>query len=185
MTRTATHKGHCQICGHFQKLPGGTLAKHGYTTRWGFFEGTCRGAHNLPFEQSIDLIEDAIAGAIRTADHLAATAATLRAESAPATAWVHEYRKATHGTKSHYAWRELPISELDLTGLGTYTHTNGSKAQLAVYGTHGDPAATVRVLNERRAAYLTREAMQYREYAAWQTERIAGWQPSALTPVAA
>ena len=39
----ATHDGECQLCGRMQKLPDGRLAKHGYTTRWGFFQGVCPG----------------------------------------------------------------------------------------------------------------------------------------------
>jgi hypothetical protein len=33
-------------------LPGGLLATHGYTVRFGFFSGVCDGSNQLPFEQS-------------------------------------------------------------------------------------------------------------------------------------
>lgn len=56
----ATHSGHCQICGAEQKLPVGVLAKHGYTTKWGFFSGTCAGSGYQPFEQATDRILAAI-----------------------------------------------------------------------------------------------------------------------------
>lgn len=51
MAKKATHRGTCQCCGREQKLPGGVLSKHGYTTEWGFFEGTCTGAGRLPLEK--------------------------------------------------------------------------------------------------------------------------------------
>jgi len=58
----ATHYGTCQICGSLQKAPNGRLAKHGYTKQWSFFTGTCRGSHELPFEESKDLLEAVIEG---------------------------------------------------------------------------------------------------------------------------
>ena len=60
----ATHRGHCQICGAQQKLPGGRLAKHGYSVEWNSFQGVCSGAGYLPFEQDISLIEAAIKHAL-------------------------------------------------------------------------------------------------------------------------
>jgi len=63
MSRKSTHSGTCQICGKLQKLPYGLLSKHGYMTRWGFFEGTCYGAENKPFEESCAMIQDAILNA--------------------------------------------------------------------------------------------------------------------------
>src|SRR6185369_7276388 len=53
----ATHSGSCQICGRVQKLPGDVLSKHGYTTRWGFFSGTCPGSGYRPFEVAFDRIQ--------------------------------------------------------------------------------------------------------------------------------
>lgn len=54
----ATHSGHCQACGHLQKLPKDVLAKHGYKIKHGFFSGICIGAGELPFEESCDLVSD-------------------------------------------------------------------------------------------------------------------------------
>lgn len=69
------HKGTCQICGRSQKLPGGVLSKHGYTTRWGFFEKVCPGSGHLPFEVSADMIE-------RCRDSAAASAVEARQQAA-------------------------------------------------------------------------------------------------------
>ena len=53
----AKHIGTCQICGSAQKLPGGRLASHGYTVRWGFFSGICAGTNHLPLEESCDYLK--------------------------------------------------------------------------------------------------------------------------------
>lgn len=60
MTEKATHVGTCQICGCVQKLPGGVLARHGYTLEYGFQNGTCSGSQNLPFEQDNTLAISAL-----------------------------------------------------------------------------------------------------------------------------
>ena len=52
----STHIGTCQLCNAVQKLPGGRLASHGYTIRWGFFAGVCSGSHQLPLEESCDYL---------------------------------------------------------------------------------------------------------------------------------
>lgn len=62
MTTRHTHRGHCQLCGAQQAVNNktGRIAKHGYTTRWGFFSGTCAGSDNLPYEVSTNLFLDRI-----------------------------------------------------------------------------------------------------------------------------
>jgi hypothetical protein len=57
MKNKATHYGTCQLCGSFQKLPGGVLADHGYNVSWGSFVGTCHGSRRAPFEQDKSYIE--------------------------------------------------------------------------------------------------------------------------------
>lgn len=46
----ATHYGTCQICGRKQKAPHSLMAKHGYTVDGGYFNGTCFGSDEKPFE---------------------------------------------------------------------------------------------------------------------------------------
>jgi len=50
--RTHTHRGTCQACGAVQAVDNTTkwIAKHGYTTTYGFFNGTCYGSGYLPME---------------------------------------------------------------------------------------------------------------------------------------
>lgn len=55
MTDNTTYLGHCQACGRLQAVHvhTGKIAKHGYTTDYGFFNGTCNGSDHLPMEQDI------------------------------------------------------------------------------------------------------------------------------------
>ena len=47
----ATHTGTCQACGRTQvQRATGHIAKHGYTTTWGFFNGTCSGSEHGALE---------------------------------------------------------------------------------------------------------------------------------------
>lgn len=52
MTTPSTHTGTCQACGRRQAvhINTGNIAKHGYTTDYGFFNGTCGGSDELPLE---------------------------------------------------------------------------------------------------------------------------------------
>ena len=54
-TKNDTYLGHCQACGRLQAIhvKTGKIAKHGYTTDYGFFNGTCNGSDHLPMEQDI------------------------------------------------------------------------------------------------------------------------------------
>ena len=51
MTKSA-HTAHCQACGRIQAvhINTGMIAKHGYTTDYGFFNGTCGGSDHLPLQ---------------------------------------------------------------------------------------------------------------------------------------
>ena len=199
-SRKATHLGHCQICGALQMLPAGKLAKHGYTTRWGFFSGTCIGADALPFEQSINLIEAAIANAEREARELAAEAVTLRATSTGARTWTTVYDSATWQDRtSRTRWVEVDVlSESKVYSEGTpdeWTHTrfyavtdardmSGAMKPKSIELTANNYRATLADVvlagNTARANERDRQAAQYREYAKWQRERIVGWAPAEL-----
>lgn len=52
MTTVSTHTGICQACGRRQAVHvnSGLIAKHGYTTEYGYFNGTCGGSDKLPLE---------------------------------------------------------------------------------------------------------------------------------------
>lgn len=52
MVQASTHTGICQACGRRQAVhvKTGKIAKHGYTTEYGFFNGVCGGSDYLPLE---------------------------------------------------------------------------------------------------------------------------------------
>lgn len=182
----ATHNGHCQICGRFQKLPGGLLSKHGYTKEWGFFSGVCPGAGFLPFEQSIDLIEDAIARAKDRVAYLEHDSSTLLKDDSPKNVWLHVYKKIPGDPRGRrdYFWNHVPVENISEDGFYAID-ASGERHQTATYGYGAGDARTnaAIVLNARRANYVDREADNYRRYVAWQENRIKDWAPSPLTPV--
>lgn len=67
-TRTATHNGHCQCCGRLQAHTPRGIAKHGYTTEYGFFNGTCSGSDRQPLELDTALCDATIAALGHWAD---------------------------------------------------------------------------------------------------------------------
>jgi len=60
---THTHKGTCQSCGNIQavKNGAGTLAAHGYTVEYGYFEGECWGSAELPLQINREIADNTIA----------------------------------------------------------------------------------------------------------------------------
>ena len=62
MKTTHTHKGVCQVCGNIHAVDNvkNTLAKHGYTVDWGFFNGECYGSHKKPLQLDRTLADETI-----------------------------------------------------------------------------------------------------------------------------
>lgn len=202
MATKATHTGECQICGNRQMLPSGVLAKHGYTTRWGFFAGTCPGSGHLPYELSCDRIQLNIDRVKAEAANLRSVAADARKQDDPSACWTHPYiRAATRYAKDGYHWRLSEIrrnpaghglqqlvqhdvlvdfrwtkvgkwERLDVYGDGLYDHDKGSYL-LDRVALH---------LNDVYAKHLEREAAQCDAYVAWATPRVTGWKLKPLTP---
>lgn len=170
----ATHKGTCQICGSAQKLPGGNLSKHGYTTRWGWFEGTCPGAHHLPFEISIDLIEAGIADARQRI-------ARIDDDKSTNDVWIRLFHPATWdrgNRKSCYRWHRFERSDIFVTGRSVrYPEVEGVRK--ITVDTHGrdEPLA---YLSGLYVLHLSARQNQLREYIGWQNDRITNWVPSPL-----
>jgi hypothetical protein len=190
----ATHKGTCQVCGNLQMLPNGRLSKHGYTVRWGFFEGTCWGAENLPFELSKELIEGAIK---RAQDHQASVAAyakQLRDDKTPATVWVNEYvgasSRAAYLRGDTYRWRELKRADVKKNDYSTLSWEPAKDSQSRdakrgerqtrdcyLYGDAATLDGCMHYLNGERAKVLDGRVKQLAEYIGWQQARIKGWAP--------
>lgn len=197
MASKATHKGHCQICGALQMLPGGRLAKHGYTTRWGFFEGVCTGSGELPYEQSIGLILDAAQRAREAAQALSAEAFRVRNETGART-WVQAYWAATGRDRQvRRPWVQVDVlvehrtatygdetSEWDVFSYEVEERqTDGKMLRRTKRFPGGYDMTLAQVVargNAARADAIEQDALRRLEYAEWQQMRMAGWQPSEL-----
>lgn len=182
----ATHRGRCQACDSKQKLPAGVLALHGYTTRWGFFSGTCPGSGHMPFEQSTDLIARCIADARREADALRAEADAAEANRDPEKVWVHVYYSGASRGDSGYRWTPTRLSVDPRLSRVVYHHPGDARPArsepMPVFNGF-TVAAAVRYCADSRAGYLRTEAAKRDTYADWQAARIADWAPAELTPV--
>lgn len=182
--KKSTHDGTCQLCGRLQALPNGKLAKHGYTTRWGFFSGTCPGSEHLPYEVSSDLLQDAMQRAQRAAaaEHEAANA--LAASTEPFVTVLVKDAATWANRKPVARWERVPVQS-DGTFYYTVERFAHSSATVRTPSTHRiygayTMADAVRCTNEPRVAAHRTHAQNLREYAAWLGERIASWKPTAL-----
>lgn len=199
MANKATHQGHCQLCGHFQKLPGNVLSKHGYTKRWGFFSGVCGGAGYRPFEKSTDRIQIAIDNVKRQiADQQEFKA---KVEALTDKIYVRVFIPATwENRKSHYKELILDVADLEYTKWGdfVFNYTDEKTKKVKQHKTDGDmliqlpngewgyeKTNSVKVINRRKIDSINHYIKQMEEYVAWQEERVAKWVEEDLTPVTA
>ena len=192
----ATHSGTCQICGRLQKLPSGRMAKHGYTTRWGFFEGTCPGSDHQPFELACDRIEAAMFDAENHQVAIMAEVHELKVYTGNK-AWVHNYIKTSQWTGA-WKWERAEITKKEISysdGSGSYfsffkTVITGegmparASEEIENYSIRDLPAM-VKELNGRYIREREKMIAQLRGYVEWQTKRLEGWKanPEALVPV--
>ena len=179
MAIAATHTGTCQLCGKRHMLPGGVLAKHGYTVDFGYFNGTCHGSDELPFEVSKDVAEASLAKAAARRDELLAKAdAVSLTGNEDGTVWVAMRRKGANTGKTVTSWERVRFVE----GVRhMVVAEDGLKQQ---HGFYGDANAIVRQLQQRYADVMFRSpAKQADMYIAWQGERCAKWAPADLVPV--
>jgi len=206
MKNKATHSGECQICGHHQKLPGGSLSKHGYTKRWGFFSGVCSGAGHLPFEVSKDQIAGAVAAVEAKIAEVSAEIAELEnldsSINGSGEAMSNEYLG-----NSVYGWEKVRVidfvvGEAYSTGYVPYR----AKSKIIRKEGYGENAkafqprdinaysecfnlSSVRhwvwFLNCKYAKHLRSQNSARRDWVNWQQNRMANWAPKPLTPVEA
>jgi hypothetical protein len=169
-----------------QKLPGGVLAAHGYTTRWGFFLGVCDGAGELPYEQSKDYIETCMRRAQTLAANRRTEAAAALLDVNPAKVTVHAYLTGGHGDRSGYRWIPTRLG-FDRIGRvcywhpGDHSHAEGWRPMAVGSGRTLTEAAALAA--RKYADHLESEAANFDRYVCWQAERIARWAPAELTPI--
>jgi hypothetical protein len=183
----ATHTGTCQCCGAHQKLPNDMLAKHGYTTRHGFFEGTCFGSGHLPFEQSCDLIESMIERAEEKHEMLLEEINRWGFEENIVRR--HEYIRGDYrrGSKSYWTWVEVEVLE---TEDGRYVYADraenlrrDSYVDIRWDAEDKSKAAHVRYGNREWINHLRKQLANVEQYIEWQKERLENWAPAELTPI--
>ena len=192
MGKQATHKGECQICGRTQKLPGGRMAKHGYTVSWGFFNGTCQGSAALPFEQDCSLVAEAIRAAKKHRVYLVERIAELRENTNPVRAHAHYYAK-DHGYES--TWADTSTIVVAEPGrhsgqwVAPVTDPRGG-AQVATFGYKGRSYGSATAeeaaygANVRLAEGMERNDLaSAQRYIDWQTSRLADWTVQPLRTV--
>lgn len=186
----ATHQGECQVCGRFQKLPAGLLAKHGYSVDWGFFNGICPGAGHPPFELAKDLVEDAIA---RAEAQVAALTRRIEQLTQPAThleVTAHVYRESRqcrHREKPGYLWVTGTLAEREPRHGYSVAVVTANGIEYYVPGLTRDYGSTLldtaTYHNRQFAQELEREVRQLGDYIRWQHRRLAHWAPRPLTPL--
>lgn len=181
MQTRATHFGTCQACGATQKLPGGVLAKHGYTVQWGFFNGTCPGSGRRPFETHTDFIEQCIVSAKNNAEGIRASVAELLKPATEPKGWRHHHQVV--GRKSAYVWRLADIvteNEQLMLVVGDWKRSAISAGSW--YGVK-DALDLATKMNAEYAKHLEGTAKKIDTYAAWQEKRVAEWQRTELRPI--
>jgi len=77
--KKATHRGNCQVCGHQQHVMENGLALHGYTVKFGYFNGTCDGSNNAPIQIDRTMTDATIVGLHNYAARQDETAEKLQA----------------------------------------------------------------------------------------------------------
>ena len=176
-------------------LPGGVLAKHGYTTKWGFFSGVCSGAACRPYETHTDLIERFIANAQQRKDMNEAFIAKLLAPPTEAKGWVHAYRSGNWQEKSGYYWREVEFTMLQgkYDGKPRAKYANpfkeGEWLDCYQHSINIDWQADqdnilnyVAAANAKKAQAVAKENEEIQRYIDWQRRRIAEWKEQPLQP---
>jgi hypothetical protein len=179
----ATHRGTCQVCGRLQKLPAGKLSKHGYTKRWGFFEGTCPGAHYRPFEQAFDRIQVAIDRTKGQIADLQDQQAQLRGPIDSNLAPYHKYDPYLGGYYESTVIVDLANGAIRLTEKSSDPSKPGKVHWGNQYGCFGTVEQAIRKLRDQRNDRIVRDIQRRNEYVQWQEKRIAEWKPGELQPV--
>lgn len=185
----ATHKGHCQVCDHVQMLPGGRLAKHGYTKRWGFFSGTCFGSGNLPFEQDKTLIDHAIDRAI-SRRHAIQHEINVLKETISTKAWMYLYFLSKGKIAGYYRWQQVELQEVrDQWGVDIRYMDPADKEEVSLrtiaglpFEAKSDAKVAAGHFNGKYVINLEKQLENIGDYIKWQQSRIANWIEKPLIP---
>jgi hypothetical protein len=176
-------------------LPAGVLAKHGYTTKWGFFSGVCQGSGSKPFEQATNLIEASMREQREESARLLADASVYESGTNSDEMMVNVYIGASFNRRqeSGYRWKKATLTVVESHRVddriyhsinATYeiSGSNGKVETKQVVRATRDVDAELQALRVEYAKELRRQAAQRSQYADWQEARIANWQEAPLTP---
>jgi len=202
-----THKGTCQICGSRQAVNNNTgmIAKHGYTTRWGFFSGTCRGSDNLPLQVSCDMVQASADDAFRVGTQLTNKAVELDNQTGtegfynvyiPATwscrkskrVWIRVTFVEVENQHGRTEVRMVPNSE-DVIRFKLEDNRECNEMEtdsihrFGFYGVRQTCEQYAKETRTKRAVAYCNEAKQYFEYYSHQNEVVKNWAPSELIAV--
>jgi hypothetical protein len=180
----ATHRGHCQACGAFHKVNAktGGLAQHGYTTKWGFFSGTCSGSNWKPIEVSSKLIEVCIEEAIEHHAKLSEDADKVEA----GTAGKFVYIKMRNYDGSPDFWVRMVADhgdEIEVESTPRYRGRFNSETNVRENPRFAKRRVHSYFGNEKYVRYLRSRAQEVDQYLAWQRDRLANWTPGELEPI--
>lgn len=191
MKQAATHKGHCQICDRLQMLPGGMIAKHGYTVKnrgnWGFFSGTCFGSDNLPYEQSADLIPPMIENMKKQIEETKKHHDDVLTPKPEAKAWYHEYVTNRY-FGGMYHWNYVDLVEIPHVHQDysyneyQYINKNGKQARMTCdFDTEKSLDVIKAKMNKKYADHIAREIKNMQDYLSWLEKRFANFKIADLT----
>jgi hypothetical protein len=176
----ATHKGTCQACGNTQKLPNGRLSNHGYTKEFGFFNGTCMGAKQLPFEQSCDLIKDFIESAKNRIEELNSQIETLKNSKSTSV----EIRTFID-RKLGYMW--IPATVDFENKVVKFVCNNKEKIKLICEIAWSQDISSedkaIAAINNVKIGSIVSQIKKIEQYIGWQENRVKNWQAKSLETV--
>lgn len=172
--RKAKNKGTCQACGAIQKLPSGTLSKHGYRVQWNMFNGTCPGSDRLPYELSCNLISQFIKNAKTQKESLLDKIKKLEEDNKSTKAVCLSYKREERGK-----WVEVEVREKKIV----FSDGHEASAFRYCYSAYGSDVEIANKLKENRAYSYKRELKQVEEYIDWQEERLENWKEKDLLPL--
>lgn len=187
-------EGSCQCCGRIQALPGGVLAKHGYTVDYGWFNGVCQGAGYLPYEQSCGLIESFIKSAKAHLAVLKEKREALLTPSTSAVGWYHTYYGDRHSNPLGilgYHWVQTTFTQKPVKyGTSIYQEifvtvdvfnekTNKFEPREKKVDSFGFKGTVFDFVTKQNAAYVDavvdKQIAQTETYIKWQTKRVTDW----------
>jgi hypothetical protein len=170
---------------------------HGYKVEFGFFNGICLGAAQLPYEQSCELIQQFVDSASAQLKTMQESQRKLRARATEPKCWVHVYHSARYeygnSRKSGYQWEQKEVFHVE-RGEGEHKYyrfcykgenIHGQPADVELhhvdYGAGLLDACTAN--NQVYADWYEHNVKSLENYIRRQQRRIDDWKPRPLFPV--